>query len=457
MTNFLKMRHKHSVALLAFLLFQLICRGAIAAPSLRVACVGDSITAGYAVKSEDSYPTQLRSMVGNEFQQIRNFGISGTTLLKKGDSTYWNPNFLEAITDFQPHIVLLMLGTNDSKPQNWVHRDEFQTDYSALVTRFRELRSRPTIIAMLPIPGVGEGAFQIPPAVLASDIVPAVRAAAAANNLPFIDTNTPFIGHPELIADNIHPTPAGYKLIAELVANGLKQLPRFSAVSEPFLTSAEAAIEVPVSEGKDAFEVRYTLDGTLPTAKSPRYSKPIVVKSTTVITAAVFEDGKPGLASTLTLTKEPPHPAMPVAVTVPGLSYQLYQGLPGKIWRIGWDENLKVGEGAVSGLSLEPRKQDEWYAFTFSGRINAPTTGMYRFFLNARQGSRLLIDNGLVVQTADYPGEYSGLVALAAGSHDFLLHYFNASGAGHLKLDWEGPELVRAPVSDSSFSRVVTP
>ena len=54
---------------------------------IRVACVGDSITEGAGASGGNSYPSQLGKMLGEKWT-VGNFGVSGTTMLKKGDSPY---------------------------------------------------------------------------------------------------------------------------------------------------------------------------------------------------------------------------------------------------------------------------------------------------------------------------------------------------------------------------------
>ena len=58
--------------------------------TIRVACVGDSITYGAGIKNRerDNYPTVLGRLLGKKFQ-VRNFGVNGATLLKNGDKPYW--------------------------------------------------------------------------------------------------------------------------------------------------------------------------------------------------------------------------------------------------------------------------------------------------------------------------------------------------------------------------------
>ena len=120
---------------------------------VKVACVGDSITQGVGVRDSaaDSYPSCLRRMLGARFD-VRNFGVSGTTALTAGDSPYVKTPEYVAAQSFVPDVVVMMLGTNDSKhrgdgsldsnkaPENWTHKDEFAGDYAAILTAF----ARPT-------------------------------------------------------------------------------------------------------------------------------------------------------------------------------------------------------------------------------------------------------------------------------------------------------------------------
>jgi len=84
---------------------------------IRIACVGDSITQGAGAGEGKAYPSQLQELLGEKWK-VGNFGVSGRTLLRKGDSSYWNERALLNAQDFKPDVVIIMLGTNDTKPQN---------------------------------------------------------------------------------------------------------------------------------------------------------------------------------------------------------------------------------------------------------------------------------------------------------------------------------------------------
>ena len=93
---------------------------------IRLACVGDSITygSGLSEREVNSYPAVLQKLLGEGYD-VKNFGVSGATLLKSGDKPYWKQSEFKSATAFNPNIVVIKLGTNDTKPQNWSHKEEF--------------------------------------------------------------------------------------------------------------------------------------------------------------------------------------------------------------------------------------------------------------------------------------------------------------------------------------------
>ena len=95
-------------------------------PMRKLACVGDSITHGSGTKipARESYPAQLAGLLGPGWD-VRNFGVSGATLLDKGDRPYTRQRLYKAALDFKADVVVILLGTNDSKPQNWKFKEEF--------------------------------------------------------------------------------------------------------------------------------------------------------------------------------------------------------------------------------------------------------------------------------------------------------------------------------------------
>ena len=190
-----------------------------AAPAkIRVACVGDSITQGVFVDQSVRWTTVLQSDLGPRYD-VENYGVSGTTLIKSGDSPYWKQAALGQAVAFQPNIVLIMLGTNDSKPQNLpAHPGEFGPDLKALIAQFTALPTHPKVWLVLPIPVFANGLAGISEGVLAGTIRPAIREVARQTKCPVIDLVPTLAPHPEDSLDHVHPNPAGHKLIGDSIA-----------------------------------------------------------------------------------------------------------------------------------------------------------------------------------------------------------------------------------------------
>ena len=134
-------------ALVFFVVLTTLSRAADPVPPtpIRVACVGDSITQGPRSPKGITYPDQLQQILGTGYQ-VQNFGLGGTTLLRNGNKPYWKFDKLPKAQAFKPNVVIIMLGTNDSKPQNWAHESEFLPDYRDLVKVFQALETKPRIL-----------------------------------------------------------------------------------------------------------------------------------------------------------------------------------------------------------------------------------------------------------------------------------------------------------------------
>src|SRR3954471_22367166 len=119
----------------------------------RVACVGDSITAGSGLKNKgvEAYPSQLDNMLGDGWA-VSNFGVSGATMLNKGDRPYTKQKAYRDALEPEPDVIVIMLGTNDSKPQNWRHKGEVAGDAKTLIAGFAALPSMPKPYIAHPVP-----------------------------------------------------------------------------------------------------------------------------------------------------------------------------------------------------------------------------------------------------------------------------------------------------------------
>ncbi|PXA05349.1 sialate O-acetylesterase [Coraliomargarita sinensis] len=191
---------------------------------VRVACVGDSITFGAGIKDRknNSYPVQLQAMLGDGYE-VKNFGVSGATLLKQGNKPYWKLKAFDAACEFQPDLVIIKLGTNDSKPGNWKHADEFKENYTEMVETFQQLASKPEVVICRPVP-VFATRWGINNKTVVEEVIPRIDAVAKATGVTLVDLYAPLEGKPDLVPDQVHPNAAGAGVIARTLQEVIESM-----------------------------------------------------------------------------------------------------------------------------------------------------------------------------------------------------------------------------------------
>jgi lysophospholipase L1-like esterase len=191
------------------------------APRIRVACVGDSITEGDGVEDPaERYPARLGALLGDRYE-VRNFGASGSTMLDDGDKPYRRQRAYRKALDFRPDVVVIALGTNDSKPWNWSRSEGFSTDVKTLVEAFRSANAGVRVFLCRPVPVVGGGNFGIRGDVVKGEITSRIDRAGQELGVEVIDLHGALEGRLELIPDRVHPNGEGARLIADAVYRAL--------------------------------------------------------------------------------------------------------------------------------------------------------------------------------------------------------------------------------------------
>lgn len=204
-------------------LLMLISGQGICQEGIRVACVGNSITEGPGRSHPESYPLQLQSILGEEFI-VKNFGVSGSTLLKNGDKPYYEEDQFRAVKAFKADILIIKLGTNDTKPQNWKHKDGFENDYLELVETLKStMRGSHRIFICFPVP-IFKDNYGITASILDHEILPALSLIAQKTGAEIIDLYAALKDKPSLFPDGIHPDSTGNKVMAETVAAHLQKI-----------------------------------------------------------------------------------------------------------------------------------------------------------------------------------------------------------------------------------------
>ncbi len=199
-------------------------------------------------------------------------------------------------------------------------------------------------------------------------------------------------------------------------------------------------IEVRVISDRKNVELRYTLDDQIPQISSPLAPAKILLTQTTTLQARCFRDGKAVSASVRKVfTKVQPQPARPLRNARPGIQFAYFEG--------DWDvlpdfQRLSpVQTGVLLNFVFDPRKEVEHFGFQYTGYIKIERTGVYGFYTESDDGSRLFIDDQLLVDNDGLHSlqEKSGVMVLAAGFHAIQVTFFEKTGGDGLKVSFQGP------------------
>jgi lysophospholipase L1-like esterase len=182
-----------------------------------VACVGDSITAH---GNPHGYPAQLGNMLGVTWK-VENFGVSGTTLMTHANNPYQKYPMLQDALTSKADVIVIMLGTNDTKAANWPSKKEFFVgDYKDLIGKFKAMENKPRIFIMKsPYICATNRLTMSDAAVVEQGTL--IDQIAKDESVGVLDAHTPTAGHDEMYGAGVHPKPDGAGLIAKTVYEAL--------------------------------------------------------------------------------------------------------------------------------------------------------------------------------------------------------------------------------------------
>ncbi len=212
-----------------------------------------------------------------------------------------------------------------------------------------------------------------------------------------------------------------------------------------FIGSTEISLECD-TEGADIY---YTLDGSEPTINSQLYVNPFSIEETTKIKMRAFVGNRASLPAVAVFKKAELAHSIDPGNLEQGVSYNYYVG---SFNNVNDYSNIKpYKSGVVSKIDLDKKDREQYFAFDFKGYINIPIDGLYTFYLISNDGSKLFIDNNIVINIDGlHPAiEEFKTVTLAAGKHAVAVKYFQNGGTNILKFMWEGPGLEKQEVPAS--------
>jgi alpha-mannosidase len=216
-------------------------------------------------------------------------------------------------------------------------------------------------------------------------------------------------------------------------------------------------VTVEMSTDIPGAEIRYTLDGSEPSASSKKYDAPLEMKQNATVKARAFVDGRAGnfvarRSFTFTTLRKPENPEGVVS----GVAYECFEGKWRKLAEMEGAAPAKTG--VADKFDTTPRTRDTNFGLRFNGYLDVPRDGIYTFYLGSDDGSRLLIGSAVVIDNDGLHGneERTGQIALAAGRHAVTVLYFQGGGNHDLEVSHAGPDLPKQQIPPSALFREKT-
>ena len=206
--------------------------------SVKVACVGNSITDGHGIAVSDlfGYPARLANNLGQNYS-VKNFGVSGRTLSNSGDFPYQKEEAWKRCLEWQPEVVVIKLGTNDTKTHNWKTAEgDIVSSMKTMIDSLHALPTNPRIIVTAPIPSF-KNVWDIRDSVTVNGVIPQIQEFVRKENLEYLDLYNAMnsledLQKEYLLRDGVHPNEKGCQKLADLVAAKIKSPVSVAAIKD---------------------------------------------------------------------------------------------------------------------------------------------------------------------------------------------------------------------------------
>ncbi len=176
-----------------------------------VLAFGDSLTAGYGVKDEESYPSRLQVKIASAGfpHKVVNAGVSG-------DTTAGGVRRIRWLMKHEPEIVILALGANDGL--RGLSVDEMRKNLETMIAICREHNARILLAGMKALPNYGEDYMQE-----FETVFPELAKKYDLAFLPFLLEGV--AGERDYTQpDGLHPVASGYSIVTDLVWQQLEPM-----------------------------------------------------------------------------------------------------------------------------------------------------------------------------------------------------------------------------------------
>lgn len=192
---------------------------------IKVACIGASGTYGHGAFPwpASSYPSVLGNLLGESYH-VNNFGVSGSCVQKTSDQPYYNTSTYQKALSYEADILVISMGTNDSKPENWTDKETFKAAFISFVESFFVEGKEQKVFICTPAAvffpeGVTSGVtnYDIQPLVV-EEMVGIMREIAAEQGYYLIELHDVTSANPQwYLSDNVHFNSEGAAGYAQVI------------------------------------------------------------------------------------------------------------------------------------------------------------------------------------------------------------------------------------------------
>ncbi len=206
-------------------------------------------------------------------------------------------------------------------------------------------------------------------------------------------------------------------------------------------------------------KIFYTIDGYNPDETAELYSKPVIVnipkgEFRIIKVVQISESGRRSSINKIIVRNPDSKPALTTQPKKNGLKYEYFTGNFQQVQDLEFSKPVNSGilEGKISSEKWKT-KIERYIGLKFDGYIFIPETGNYTFSTLSDDGSKLFIDNELVVNNdgIHWLNEAYGAVKLEKGFHKFNISYFDQVGGTVLNCFMQQEGKVKQEISASQL------
>ena len=203
---------------------------------------------------------------------------------------------------------------------------------------------------------------------------------------------------------------------------------------------------------KENAEIRYTLDGSKPTEKSSLFKKPIKISESTILKVRSFhKEIESSVAITYEIKKAELTEPINLNSVKQGMHYDYFERF--FVSTEDMDDLTPLESGIMNKFTIENAKVESYFGYQYKAYIKVPADGIYTFYLESNDGSRLFIDSKELIENEANHGavEEPGVIALKKGFHKIKVRYFQCGGGKALKISWNGPDFSKKEIKENDL------